>query len=119
MSAFGKHHWYKINETEGELSFENDIAVATVNEKMICLGRYKDQLFAFAHKCPHAGALMQEGYIDAVGNVVCPSHRYKFNIQNGRNTSGEGYHLKHWPVEKREDGIYVGMEPGGLFGWLK
>ncbi len=31
-------------------------------------------------------------------------------MQNGRNVSGEGYYLKHWPVEAREDGIYVGME---------
>jgi len=39
---------------------------------------------------------------------------------NGRNTSGEGYYLKHWKVETREDGVFVEMEePGGLFGWLK
>jgi len=118
MSAFGKPHWYKITETEAALSFENDIAVATVNDKKICLGRYKNTLYAFAYKCPHASALMQEGYIDGVGNVVCPHHRYKFSLQNGRNVSGEGYYLKHWPVERREDGIYVAME-GGLFGWLK
>lgn len=119
MSAFGKQHWYKITESENELSFENDIAVATVNDKKICLGRYNNNLYAFAHKCPHAGALMQEGYIDMAGNVVCPHHRYKFSLQNGRNVSGEGYHLKHWPVERREDGIYVAMDSGGLFGWLK
>ena len=119
MSVFGRHHWYKITETEGELVFDNDIAVATVHGKKICLGRYRDTLFAFAYKCPHAGALMAEGYIDGTGNVVCPSHRYKFNIQNGRNVSGEGYHLKHWAVEKREDGIYVAMDAGGLLGWLK
>ncbi|HEY4150669.1 MAG TPA: Rieske 2Fe-2S domain-containing protein [Chitinophagaceae bacterium] len=119
MNAFGKHRWYKIVETEAELSFENDIATATVNDKKICLGRFGDRLFAFAQKCPHAGALMAEGgYIDAVGNVVCPSHRYKFNPINGHNVSGEGYHLKHWPAERREDGIYVEMD-GGLFGWLK
>jgi nitrite reductase/ring-hydroxylating ferredoxin subunit len=118
MNAFGKHHWYKIVETEAELVFENDIAVATVNDKKICLGRFGDNIFAFAYKCPHAGALLSEGYIDAVGNVVCASHRYKFNPINGRNTSGEGYHLKHWPAQRREDGIYVEMD-GGLFGWLK
>jgi 3-phenylpropionate/trans-cinnamate dioxygenase ferredoxin subunit len=34
--------------------------------------------------------------------------------------SGEGYYLKHWPVEQRDDGIYVGMEKGGgLWGLFK
>ena len=41
-------------------------------------------------------------------------------MENGRNTSGEGYYLKHWPVEIKEDGVFVGVEEtGGLFGWLK
>ena len=32
----------------------------------------------------------------------------------------EGYFLKHWPVENRDDGVYLGLkEGGGLFGWLK
>jgi nitrite reductase/ring-hydroxylating ferredoxin subunit len=101
-------HWYKIAESENELQFAvNNIAVAEVNNKTICVGRYADLLYAFAYKCPHASGIMAEGYIDPLGNVVCPVHRYKFNLKNGRNTSGEGYYLKHWPVEKREDGIYV------------
>jgi 3-phenylpropionate/trans-cinnamate dioxygenase ferredoxin subunit len=28
-------------------------------------------------------------------------------MKNGRNVTGEGYYLKYWPVEAREDGIYV------------
>lgn len=104
-----------------EIEFaENNIAVAELNGRIICIGKYQDALFAFAYKCPHAGGLLAEGYIDALGNVVCPVHRYKYNMANGRNTSGEGYYLKHWPVEIREDGVYVGVEKeGGLFGWLK
>jgi 3-phenylpropionate/trans-cinnamate dioxygenase ferredoxin subunit len=52
---------------------------------------------------------MADGYIDALGNIVCPVHRYKFNLQNGRNTSGEGYYLKRWAAEEREDGVYVNL----------
>ena len=53
--------------------------------------------------------LLADGYIDALGNIVCPLHRYKYNMENGRNVSGEGYYLKHWLVECREDGVYVGL----------
>jgi len=39
---------------------------------------------------------------------------------HGRNVSGEGYYLKHWPVQIKEDGIFVGVEEtGGLFGLFK
>ena len=34
-------------------------------------------------------------------------------MENGRNISGEGYYLKHWPVELRENGVFVGMEESG------
>ena len=113
--------WYKIADHINELDFaENNIAIAEVNGKKICIGKFKDEVFAFAYKCPHAGGMLAEGYIDALGHIVCPVHRYKYDMKNGRNVSGEGYYLKHWPVEIRIDGLYVGMkEDGNLFGWLK
>lgn len=109
--------WIKIAEHINELDFgPNHIAVAVVNGKKICVGRFNGSVFAFAYKCPHAGGIMADGYIDVLGNVVCPLHRYKYDMKNGRNVSGEGYYLKHWPVEIRDEAIYVQMEPGGLFG---
>ena len=103
-------HWYKIAASENDLEFgSNAIAVAQIQEKKICIGKFNNTLYAFAYTCPHAGGIMAEGYIDPLGNIVCPIHRYKFSLKNGRNTSGEGYHLKYWPVDIREDGIYVSM----------
>ena len=113
------HHydWIKIAESEAELSFkENNIAEITTGERTICIAKHEQQLYAFAAKCPHASAFFINGYVDALGNVVCPLHHYKFSIKNGRNVSGEGYLLKQWPVEKREDGIYVGFSKlSGLY----
>lgn len=111
-----KYNWYKIADHINELDFaENQIAVVEVKGKKICVGRSQKVTFAFAYKCPHAGGILAHGFIDLLGNVVCPLHRYKFNIQNGRNTSGEGYYLKHWPVDIRETGVFVGLEDEGSF----
>jgi len=74
-------------------------------------------LMACAQKCPHAGGMMAEGHLDALGNIVCPLHRYKFNLQNGRNVSGEGYFLKTFRVEIRKEGVFVGFEENKLFNW--
>jgi 3-phenylpropionate/trans-cinnamate dioxygenase ferredoxin subunit len=83
-------------------------------EKKLTLGRHNGRVFAFAHKCPHASGIMADGYINAAGQVTCPLHRYRFSMENGRNTSGEGYFLKTYPVEMREDGVYVGIDRGFL-----
>ncbi len=108
--------WTKIAEHPNELGFgSNHIALIEVNGKKICVGRHQDRFFAFAHKCPHAGAPMVNGFIDPLGNVVCPLHRYKFNMKTGFNTSGEGFHLKTWPVDWLEDGVYINMGGTGLF----
>ena len=111
--------WHKIAEFIHELDFGgNNIAVVEAGGKKICIGRHGEEYFAFSYKCPHAGGVLADGFIDAFGSVVCPLHRYRYDMKNGRNVSGEGYYLSHWPVELRQDGVYVGMEAKrGLFGW--
>lgn len=98
--------WYRIDE---ELIFpnENGIALIEVESKKICMTRIGDEWHAFAHKCPHASGRLDEGFIDALGNVVCPVHRYRFSVKNGRNTSGEGYYLKTYKLERRNNGLYI------------
>jgi nitrite reductase/ring-hydroxylating ferredoxin subunit len=109
--------WIRIADSIDEFQFSsNNIVEINAGEKTICLGRFDGQIFAFAQKCPHASGFLSEGFIDSIGNVVCPLHRYKFSLKNGRNTSGEGFYLKHWPVEIRDDGVYVGFEANRLFG---
>ena len=114
-----KYTFHQIADYPSSLSFnQQGIAVVEVKGKKICIARFKEEWHAFAYKCPHASGIMSEGYLDAIGNVVCPVHRYKFNLKNGRNTSGEGYYLKIYPVEVRGEAIFVGVPDGGLFGWV-
>lgn len=109
--------WYKIAESREEIEFSpNGMAELEVSGKKICLGLHRDTLFACTQKCPHAGGILADGYLDASGNLVCPLHRYRFDPRNGRNVSGEGYFLKTFPVESREDGIFIGIAGGSLFG---
>ena len=110
--------WKKIAESRDELfQGENNLAEVAIDGKSVCIGMHEEKLKACAAKCPHAGGKMATGYIDALGNIVCPLHRYKFSLENGRNVTGEGYFLKIYKVEEREDGIFIGIEEKkGLFG---
>jgi nitrite reductase/ring-hydroxylating ferredoxin subunit len=103
--------WYKIGESEADIRWQdNGMCLAEAGDKKITLARFNGKLFAFAWKCPHASGIMADGYINALGHITCPLHRYRFDMETGRNTSGEGYYLKTYRVENREDGVYVGWE---------
>ncbi len=97
--------WHKLNEPAGKGTAEVIIA-----GKKICITKWRDKWYGCATRCPHAGGALIGGYIDALGNIVCPVHHYRFSLASGRNTSGEGYFLKTYKVENREDGWYIGIE---------
>ena len=94
---------------------EGSMRIIEVNNKKISLARWNQSLYAFGYKCPHAGGILSDGYLDPSGIIVCPLHRYKYNIKNGFNVSGEGFYMKTFPVELRSDGIYVGIEHSSLW----
>lgn len=107
----GIYNWYAVPDVLFSKLEENKISSHLVHDKVIALLRKAGSVYAFAATCPHAGAPFCEGWTDAKGQVVCPLHKYRFDPANGRNTSGEGYKLKTYPAELRNDQIFVGLLP--------
>ena len=93
----------------------NNLLELEVDGQKFTLGKWHDGYYAFASKCPHASGRMAQGYINPLGQVVCPLHRYCFDMKNGRNTSGEGYFLKTYPLELRTEGLFIGFKSNSLF----
>ncbi len=109
-------HW--VLATDAPLSLDwpdNQLLDLELDGKKITLAKFKEGYFAFAQKCPHASGRMAQGYINPLGQVVCPLHRYAFDMKNGRNTTGEGYFLKTYPVELRPNGLFIGFKPNSFF----
>jgi nitrite reductase/ring-hydroxylating ferredoxin subunit len=112
--------WFKIADSENELPWqENNLLVTEAGGITITLARVAGGVHACAYKCPHASGILADGFIDAAGNIVCPLHRYKFNLSNGRNVSGEGYYLKVYAIEEREAGLFVGFEENSWINIFK
>lgn len=88
---------------------ENRLTEIEVNSKRVGLVKRGGIIYAFAAKCPHAGVPLCTGWLDGLGRIVCPEHKYRFDPTNGRNTSGEGYKLFTYPVEIRDDEIWIGL----------
>lgn len=112
--------WFKIAESLNELQWQQNMLLVTeAGGKKITLARIGKKVYACAYKCPHAGGILADGHVDFIGNIVCPLHRYKFNLSNGYNGSGEGYYLKTYPLEEREEGIFVGLEDSSWIDFFK
>lgn len=115
-----KYDWHRLGDAEDPVVGEREVRLLELNHKKLCFTRLEGKLYAFFHKCPHAGGQFVEGYLDVQGNIVCPVHRYKYDVRTGRNSSGEGYYLSTYPVEVREDGIYVGFaKKTGILGLFR
>lgn len=106
-----KYRWFKVAESAAELfNTGRSIVQVKAGSRDVCITRYQNELFGCASKCPHSGGRMSDGWVDPLGNVVCPLHRYKFKLSNGFNSSGEGYYLKTFPVKETDDGLFVGLD---------
>ncbi len=100
----------KIFESIKEIHWQsNNMTVVEADGKKITIALFKEQLYAFAYKCPHAGGVMAEGFVDSLGNAVCPLHRYKFSLKTGRNSTEEDY-LKTYQTEINENGVFIFFE---------
>jgi 3-phenylpropionate/trans-cinnamate dioxygenase ferredoxin subunit len=117
MATIPSPTWHKIADSISEINFNaNGLAEMDINGKKICIAKHNNHVFACTQKCPHAGGLFVDGHLDALGNLVCPLHKYKFSLENGRNISGEGYYLKTFKTAERETGVFVCMENPDIFG---
>jgi nitrite reductase/ring-hydroxylating ferredoxin subunit len=103
------YDWHKIEGQTLSGFPENILCEILVGEKRIGLLKRNNNIMAFTAACPHAGAPLCDGWIDSLGRIVCPDHKYRFDPVNGRNTTGEGYKLFTYPVEIKGEEIFVGI----------
>jgi nitrite reductase/ring-hydroxylating ferredoxin subunit len=109
MATEKKYKWHKLAEADGFLVAEGIILKYSVPGKQFCVTQNNGMYYAFQPKCPHAGAEFEEGYVNEKNCLVCPLHRFQFDMESGRNVSGEGFSLIIYPIETRASGIWVGI----------
>jgi len=103
--------WHQIENLTASGISEGKLMEVLVAGKRIGLVKRNTGIYAFTAACPHAGAPLCDGWLDALGRIVCPDHKYRFDPMNGRNASGEGYKLYTYPVETRGDDLFIGLLP--------
>jgi len=71
----------------------NSMAVFTIKQTDVLIGRRNGKLFAFNNSCPHRGASLSKGEFND-DNIVCYMHGYEFNVFTGKLEN-----VKSWKKE--------------------
>lgn len=100
--------WHKVAEPD-ELP-EDRVRTVVADGKWICLTHVDGRYGALDNHCPHQGGPLGEGTIEN-GLLRCPWHGWDYCPLTGASPAGFDERVSSYPVEAREDGIYVGIEP--------
>lgn len=87
---------------------EGRVKTVGAGHHSFALTHFEGQYAALSNRCPHQGGPLGEGSIEK-GLLRCPWHGYDYCPLTGRSAFGDS--VPTFPVEVREDGVYVGIEP--------
>src|SRR5215510_6872385 len=100
--------WYRVVGLD-DLP-EGRVATVTAGHHSIALTHWDGRYGAFHNRCPHRGGPLGEGSIEK-GWLRCPWHGYDYNPVDGTPPPGFTDAPESFPVEVREDGVYVQVRP--------
>ena len=99
--------WIRVSDKD--VLPENRVKTVSAGHKSLCLTHYKGKYAALDNKCPHQGGPLGEGSIED-GMLRCPWHGWDFDPITGKPPGGYDDGVDTFPVEEREDGIYVALK---------
>lgn len=102
--------WVKITgqaESFKERIGQQKIMRISVGKRDICLTRYEQKVYAFENRCPHQLVALQNGTCTDDKFVVCPWHRFAFDLETGK---GAGLYLEIFPMKEENGALYIGFK---------
>jgi thiamine pyrophosphate-dependent acetolactate synthase large subunit-like protein/nitrite reductase/ring-hydroxylating ferredoxin subunit len=98
--------WHRVLEPN-ELP-EGRVKTVSAGPHSFAVTHFEGQYAALSNRCPHQGGPLGEGSIEK-GMLRCPWHGYDYCPLDGSSPFGDS--VATFPLEVREDGIYIGVEP--------
>jgi 3-phenylpropionate/trans-cinnamate dioxygenase ferredoxin subunit len=79
----------------------------TLGDVDVAVARNGDEFFAIQNECSHAAVALSEGEVED-GTIECWLHGSRFDLRSGKPTGLPATEpVATFPVEVRDDGIYV------------
>ena len=98
--------WHRVLAL-GELP-EGRVMSVAAGTHSVAVTHFRGRYAALANRCPHQGGPLGEGSIEK-GMLRCPWHGYDYCPLDGTSPFGDA--VPTYPIEIRDDGVYVGVEP--------
>lgn len=100
--------WHRVAAV-GDLE-DGRVRTVLAGHRSLALTRVGDRYGALDNRCPHQGGPLGEGSIEN-GLLRCPWHGYDYDPLTGAPPPPFSDAPGCFPVEVRDDGIYVGVPP--------
>lgn len=102
-----ERQWVKVGEAD--MLAEGRVTTVHAGTQAICLTRTAQGYGAISNRCAHQGGPLGDGFMEN-GYVVCPWHAWEYEPHTGTPPPGfDDDPVPAFPVELREDGVYVGI----------
>ncbi len=87
---------------------ERPVASVEVEGRAIALIRDGESFHALSGRCPHAGGNLGRGWLED-GEVVCPLHRWRFRLIDGKCTTVRGEWARVYRCEQRDGVVWLDL----------
>ncbi len=104
--------WLKIFESEEEARKrikENVPQLLIVKNKRICLALHQGVFYAVQDACSHNGESLSKGTVNYLGEIICPWHNYRFELNSGRACDSSCRDLTTYAVRSDPSGFFIGI----------
>ncbi|HLT73827.1 MAG TPA: Rieske 2Fe-2S domain-containing protein [Ohtaekwangia sp.] len=88
---------------------ENGTRLIIIGGKRVCLARFNNRFFAVQDKCTHNGESLSRGKLNYQGEIICPWHNYRFDLETGRACDSTCRDLETYALRIDETGFFIGM----------
>ncbi len=95
------HRVAKINELRAHRPHR-----VVVDGQGILLCRNGFSVHALSEICPHRRVSMADGTIEN-GRLVCPHHRFAFELEDGRSVEALWPSITVYPVRRQDDEVFL------------
>lgn len=102
--------WHRV--ADADALEDGRVRTVQAGHRSIALTRVNGRYGALDNRCPHQGGPLGEGSIEK-GLLRCPWHGYDYDPLTGSPPPPFDDAPSCFPVEVREDGVYVGLAPEG------
>ena len=88
----------KLKKNSSTILIHNDIQIVIIN--------YNNKYYALNNNCPHRGGSLGDGTCTD-GIIVCPLHKWEFNIHNGNCIKNNKIFVKKYIIEEDKENIKI------------